>query len=166
MRLNDTSPGDVLKDWPDPGLVKVVTPFVDGKPSYTPGEVDEDVFERLCELTQNPLQVGGRAQGSPVGCELCRFTGGGEATYMAKGENREQPRTYRVSATAGGLLWVPGDGFLWACAASITHYVDAHHFAPPAEFCEAVRRCPPMRSAEYVDALAVNGGMSGGRDRS
>jgi hypothetical protein len=58
------------------------------------------------------------------------------------------------------MLWVPGDGFLWACSANITHQIDAHGFAPPAEFCEAVRRCPRMRSDEYLKALARNGGHS------
>jgi hypothetical protein len=31
--------------------------------------------------------------------------------------------------------------------------MDSHGYAPPEEFIEAVLDCPPMRSAEYMEAL-------------
>src|SRR6476659_1393026 len=42
------------------------------------------------------------------------------------------------------------------CPGLITHRIDAHHYCR--EFCEAVRRCPIMRSREYLLAILVNGG--------
>jgi hypothetical protein len=73
---------------------------------------------------------------------------------------------YTVSATSSTVdLWVPGNGFLWCCPTSITHYVDVHGFCPPSDFCEAVLRCPPMRSMDYMKALLANGGRELGFGR-
>jgi hypothetical protein len=36
------------------------------------------------------------------------------------------------------------------------HYILAHGYAPPPQFCEAVLRCPPMRSKEYFEAIIAN----------
>jgi hypothetical protein len=66
---------------------------------------------------------------------------------------------YTVSATSSsGDLWIPGNGFLYICPTSITHYIDAHGFCPPPDFCEAVLRCPPMRSMDYLKVILANGG--------
>lgn len=66
---------------------------------------------------------------------------------------------YAVSAASSSVdLWVPGDGFLWVCPTSVTHYIDAHGFCPPPQFCEAVLRCPPMKSLVYLKAVLNNGG--------
>jgi hypothetical protein len=53
-------------------------------------------------------------------------------------------------------LFVPGDGFLYAAPSLIAHYILSHNYAPPAEFCDAVLRCPPMSSPEYFEAVAEN----------
>jgi hypothetical protein len=42
----------------------------------------------------------------------------------------------------------------------IAHYILAHNYAPPAEFCDAVLRCPPMSSPEYFEAIVKNGPAS------
>jgi hypothetical protein len=44
--------------------------------------------------------------------------------------------------------FVPGDGFLYVFPNLITHYMRVHAYAPPAEFCEAVLRCPPVDTPE------------------
>jgi hypothetical protein len=36
------------------------------------------------------------------------------------------------------------------------HYILAHGYAPPQEFCDAVLRCPPMRSPAYFQAIVAN----------
>jgi hypothetical protein len=114
-------------------------------------------------LTQNPLQFVRAAFEVITRCKRCRFTSGGQATYYGKGPGftyRGMPavRTYEVYAVTQGVLWVPGDGFLWVCSRSVTHAIDAHGFTPPHEFCQAVLRCPPMRSTEYREAVLSNGG--------
>jgi len=130
-----------------------------GKP-FNIGEIDQEVFERLCELTQNPW--------SPVGCagvhhcELCRFTQDSVGFYLKKEGNINTIR-YEVSAASKGVsLFVPGTGVLYVSPTSITHYIDAHGYCPPAEFCESVLRCPPMRSMAYLKAILANGGRKWG----
>lgn len=127
-----------------------------GKP-YTAGDVERHVFEKLCELTQDPW--------SPVTfpgihlCDLCRFSGDSEATYR-KSDGRG---TCRVGASAGAMsLFVPGEGVIYVCPTNITHYIDAHGYAPPAVFCDAVLNCPPMRSMQYLKAILDNGGRRWG----
>lgn len=125
---------------------------------FETGEVAEAVFERLCELTQNPFQPW-VAAGVHI-CDLCRFIGNGVGTYYPKDSTgRTRTPGYRVSAASSDVdLWIPGDGLLFCCPTSITHYIDAHGFLPPDDFCQAVLRCPPMRSMQYLKAILNNGG--------
>jgi len=122
-----------------------------GDPFVT-GDVTEDLFERLCELTQAPPQFNWPAHGGITRCDRCRFTGGRDTTYQRAGSS------YTVHATTQGVLWIPGDGFLWLCPRTITHAIDAHAYCPPPEFCQAALRCPPIRSMEYLKAILANGG--------
>lgn len=81
-------------------------------------------------------------------CELCRFTGNSVAAF----------KDWRASAVGSGVsLFVPGDAVIYVSPTSITHYIDAHGYQPPAEFCDAVLRCPPMRSVAYLRALRAIG---------
>ncbi len=70
-------------------------------------------------------------------CGLCRY--GGEA----HGKNN---------------LFIPGDGCIFVCPELVTHYMNAHRYAPPGEFCRAVLECPPMGSMEYLKSLLASGG--------
>jgi hypothetical protein len=54
-------------------------------------------------------------------------------------------------------LFVPGTGFLYVAPDLILHYIEAHQYAPPAEFLEAVRACPEMNSPAYQAAARENG---------
>lgn len=143
---------------------KLIRPV--GDPFVT-GDVDENVFERLCELTQNPPQFIWPAHGGITRCNRCRFTGGSDTTYHRPGSAAASHPSYTVYARAQGVLWVPGEGFLWLCDRTITHAIDAHGYRPPPEFCAAVLQCPPMRSMEYLKAILANGGrelhFAGGR---
>jgi hypothetical protein len=51
---------------------------------------------------------------------------------------------------------IPGDGFLYVYPALLLHYIQAHGYAPPSVFCEAVLNCPPLDSPEYVEAVRQN----------
>lgn len=50
-------------------------------------------------------------------------------------------------------LFVPTDRFVFVAPELITHYVHHHGYRAPDEFVEAVMRCPPMGSPEYLSAL-------------
>jgi hypothetical protein len=105
-----------------------------GKPFAT-GEVDRAVYDALIEMRKNPWQ--------PLvclglhECGLCRF--GGEARGCAN-------------------LIVPANGIMYVAPELVVHYMNAHGYAPPGEFCRAVLSCPPMRSMEYLKAVHACGG--------
>jgi hypothetical protein len=65
---------------------------------------------------------------------------------------------YEGEAKSASNLFIPGDGFLFVCPELIVHYMNAHAYAPPQKFCQAVLACPPMRSVEYLKAVLANGG--------
>ncbi len=140
----DLSPCDYF--WEDATHFKAVGWLARGE-SFATGEVSELVFEKLCELLVNPWNPA-----YPAGfhsCELCRFTGGmGQAQF----------KSFVISGQSASSLFIPGDGVIYVSPSSITHYIDAHAYQPPEEFCEAVLRCPPMRSTGYFKALLANGG--------
>jgi hypothetical protein len=54
---------------------------------------------------------------------------------------------------------VPGDGAIYCCPELITHYINAHEYAPPAAFAAAVIACPDTRSMEYKRLLVKLGVM-------
>ncbi len=139
-------------------IVRGVGFLVRGVP-YETGAVDQLVFERLCELTKDPWHF--QVAAGVHHCNLCRFTGNSVASYQGIAGKPNAIRTpgLRVSATSSsGSVLIPGDGHLFSFLTSITHYIDSHGFCPPAEFCEAVLNCPPMRSMSYFKALLKNGG--------
>ena len=68
----------------------------------------------------------------PHSCELCR------------------------KCMASGNIGVPAGDILFAAPEMVAHYVEAHRYAPPAEFVKAVLECPPTRSQEYLKAVQGN----------
>lgn len=111
---------------------------------YAKGDVDIDFFARLCELLQNPWWNGAMAAGVHL-CSFCRFSGGLSANRFQVGQ-----RGVTVPSIGNANLVVPGKGCYYAAPSTIVHYIDAHEYAPPPEFVEAVMACPPMRSMEYL----------------
>jgi len=102
---------------------------------FPTGTTSREVFIRLTELARNPWQpfvsIGYHE------CGLCQFSG-------------------EKSGTAN--LFIPFQGKIYVCPELITHYINAHYYSPPREFCEAVLACPPMDSMEYKRLLiACNG---------
>jgi hypothetical protein len=101
------------------------------------GKVDRRVYDKLVELSREPWQ--------PVtcaglhSCDLCGY----------------EPISHGVNN-----IFIPGKGLLYVCPELIVHYMNAHGYRPPAEFCDAVLVCPPMRSMEYLKAVLDNGGRA------
>ena len=50
-------------------------------------------------------------------------------------------------------LSVPGARGVYETPQLVIHYIEAHNYQPPAEFCEAVLACPPPWSDEYFLAM-------------
>jgi hypothetical protein len=111
-----------------------------GKPFPT-GPVDPTVFKALIELVKDPWQPA-ISMGFHF-CDLCQFEG---------------------QAFGNRNLCIPATGFLFLCPELIVHYMNAHWYRPPDEFCAAALACPPMRSMAYLKALLANGGRELLRD--
>jgi len=96
---------------------------------FPTGAVDPAVYARLVELLRHPwepaITVGFHA------CDLCLYDG---------------PPGKRN-------LYVPADARVFVCPELVAHYMNAHAYRPPDEFCAAVLDCPEMRSSTYLKAL-------------
>ena len=136
----DLSPWSYFGAAEAPKLVAVG--WLDSEHTISTGESDELFMDKLIDLLVKPwapMYLLGFAE-----CPFCTFDTYG-ITYKDK------------KIVVGALnLFVPGDGFLYAAPSMIAHYILAHNYAPPQEFCDAVLRCPPMRSQEYFQAVAEN----------
>lgn len=102
---------------------------------FTSGNIDKEIYDRLCELFQDPFQP--FFSPGVHHCDLCQF-----------------------SEKFGGVhnLFVPNGETIFVCPELILHYIDAHWYKPPASFCEAVMACPPIRSMDYKKLLLKSGG--------
>jgi hypothetical protein len=103
---------------------------------FPQGAADRRVFDRLEEFRKDPWQPAVTA--GPHQCDLCSYDG----------------------AFGTSNLFVPGGGKLFVCPELITHYMNAHQYRPPEEFCRAVLACPPMKSQEYLKIVLANGGRA------
>ncbi len=103
--------------------------WLEGGRSFATGPVDAAVYARLVELLRHPWEPA-----ITMGfhrCDLCLYDG---------------PPGKRN-------LYVPAEGVVFVCPELIAHYMNAHAYRPPDEFCAAVLACPPMRSMPYLKAL-------------
>jgi hypothetical protein len=112
--------------------------WLDPAHDYRRGAVSPKFFESLISLLVDPWQPAVAA--GVHRCAFCRFTGG-------PAELRYSGMTARLGAAN---LFVPSDQQLLIAPSLIAHYIDAHAYAPPPEFQEAVQRCPPMKSMQYL----------------
>jgi hypothetical protein len=112
---------------------------------YARAAVNPQFFAKLVELTIDPWQP--CASAGVHRCEFCRFSGG--------------PSSVRYGTTEVQIgisnVFVPADGFVLVAPSMILHYIDAHGYAPPEVFQQAVMGCPSMRSIDYLKALLKNG---------
>jgi hypothetical protein len=109
------------------GWLDATHPFTKGKPS-------PQFIAALARLLAQPLQP--VLFFGPHFCELCA-----------------------PPSRAGGYLnlFVPSKHGLFAAPQLITHYIDAHEYAPPETFQQAVLDCPAMGSPEYIEAVRAHG---------
>lgn len=118
--------------------------------SYTEGRVSERIFEKLCQLIQNPFYPPAWPVSAGLHfCTLCQFSGGSAVARYQQ---------YAFSGVSNSIVLIPGKSFLYIAPVHIAHYIDAHFYQPPDEFCQAVMQCPEMRSRDYLNALLNNGG--------
>jgi hypothetical protein len=110
--------------------------WLDREIGYPVGETAPAVFEKLEALCRNPWQPFAMAGNHQ--CDLCQFH----------------------NARFTGEVYVPGARCIYVAPTGILHYIAAHRYRPPEIFMAAVLACPPMRSAEYRQALLANGGRS------
>ncbi len=102
---------------------------------YPVGQVTAEVFAKLRDLLIDPWQPAVAAGAHQ--CDLC---------------------LHQPEKAGTNNLYVPGDQRLYVAPELILHYVNAHQYQPGNEFCEAVLRCPPMKSMEYRRAVALAAG--------
>jgi hypothetical protein len=112
---------------------------------YARGPVSSAFFESLIHLLVDPWQP--VALAGMQDCFACRFTGG-------PAELRYAGAAARIGAAN---LFVPADDCVFVAPSLIAHYIDAHDYAPPAEFQQAVMNCPAMRSMAYLNMLRKHG---------
>jgi hypothetical protein len=121
----------------------VAVGWLDSEHSIPTGASDERFLDKLFDLLVKPwapMYFLGYAD-----CPFCTLDSYG-IVYKDK------------KIVVGALnLFVPGHGFLYTAPSMIAHYILAHNYAPPQEFCDAVLHCPPMRSLEYFEAIIKNG---------
>ncbi|WP_437527378.1 hypothetical protein WME79_42690 [Sorangium sp. So ce726] len=120
---------------PDLAKVLVAVGWLDREMPFERGPSEVLVYRRLEELLKDPFQPIALAGGHP--CNLCQFD---------------------AEACCGTNLFIPGDGYLFVCPGLITHYINAHQYAPPPAFGRAVLACPDTRSMEYKRLYLRNGG--------
>ena len=99
------------------------------------GEVPSEVYEKLEALLADPWQPAIAVGVHP--CDLC---------------------VYSPENAGNKNLFVPGEERVYVAPELILHYMNAHRYRPPDEFCQAVMKCPPMRSPDYRRALLSAGG--------
>ena len=109
--------------------------WLDRSLDYRRGPTSDRVFARLVDLLENPYMP--VATAGVHRCNLCQF-------------EDDAPTGHRN-------LLVPSGAFIYAAPELILHYINAHWYQPPVEFCEAVVACPAMRSQDYRKALAAAG---------
>jgi hypothetical protein len=113
--------------------------------SFSRGPIGEVFVGALLDLLLDPWQPSVTAGFHR--CEFCRISGGPQRLQYAG----------RSIPLGASNLYVPHEGKIFVSPSLIAHYVDAHEYAPPEVFQEAVVRCPPMRSIEYLRAIVSNG---------
>ena len=109
--------------------------WLDMAHEFPKGPVPEGFLDRLIELIKKPvgMNMGGHA------CQFC------PAHVFA--DRTKWP--YQAPRGANGEIQVQGkEGLSYSAPTMIAHYVEAHGYAPPLEFIEAVMMIKlPMREA-------------------
>jgi hypothetical protein len=119
--------------------------WLSGRYNYTRGPVKDAFVQALFRALKNPWQPA--ANGGHHQCEFCRITGG----------PRELEYGGITISVGNANLYVPAPGYVFCAPSLIAHYIDAHEYAPPDAFQQAVIECPPMCSIPYLRAVLTSG---------
>ena len=103
-----------------------------GRP-FAQGKVDPEIYRRLVELFKEPWEPT-LAMGFHR-CDLCLYQG----------------------ETGASNLLVPADEIVYFCPELVVHYMNAHGYQPPDDFCRSVLSCPAMKTMPYFKALLKRG---------
>ena len=122
--------------------------WLDKEQPYAKGFVPQTVVARLVELLVNPWQPVGSMGGHD--CPLCRFTSGPRQFNLA---TDTLDTGYTIVQMGINNLFVPAQDCIFVAPSLILHYMDAHEYAPPQSFQQAVIACPDMRSMAYLKAI-------------
>lgn len=112
---------------------------------YRRGSVEPRLVHKLALLLSEPWEH--ERSVDPHACSLCPFTGGPAEFRLARADGMP------AVPLGNRNLYVPGPDVLYVVPSFVLHYVDAHGYAPPEAFAEAVWACPPVRSREYAEAV-------------
>ena len=131
---------------PDPAkhIRTIAVGWLDPGHDYARGAVGYGVRRKLARMLRTVWSPLAYLGGHP--CELCLPSS--EWRHDRAVARRDHPTSYRN-------LLTPGRGCVYASPELIGHYIAAHEYRPPDEFCEAVLACPLMGSAAYFEALVA-----------
>lgn len=96
---------------------------------YARGPVSPEVVERLQRFEETGWTMLGM-----LGFHACEF---------CEAEGAKRP------AVCNTQHYIPAGDRIYIAPQMIRHYIEAHGYAPPAEFCEALLRCPLPGDDEY-----------------
>jgi hypothetical protein len=131
----DLSPCDYFGRWEE---VLIAVGWLEQGHSFATGKVSKEFFAQLVDLLRDPWQPAVAAGFHR--CDFCQNTG--ERNTIAAG-------------TAN--LFIPARAGIYVAPSLITHYVDAHECYPPADFQQAVLKCPEMKSFAYLRDMRARG---------
>ena len=119
--------------------------WIDSSSDYPRGETSEEFFLALVRLCADPWQPVVAAGLHP--CPFCRHTGGPGAL-----------RYGGMTVSLGSAnVFVPTERYVLVAPTTIVHYIDAHGYAPPEVFQQAVLICPQMKSRAYLAEIKARG---------
>ena len=131
----DLSPCDYFGRWQE---VLIAVGWLEQGHAFATGTVSKEFFAQLVGLLIDPWQPAATAGFHQ--CAFCRNT---------------TERNTIVAGTAN--LFIPARTGVYVAPSLITHYVDAHEYCPPADFQQAVLKCPEMKSLAYLQEMRARG---------
>jgi hypothetical protein len=112
---------------------------------FTTGTTPLEVYTKLAALCKTSWSI--RALLGFADCQIC-------ATQPIRSETPQLAVAAPNLQTLGSKFFlIPTNTIGYAFPDLILHYIYKHNYAPPAEFCEAVLRCPPPDSAAFVELM-------------
>jgi hypothetical protein len=151
------------RDEPWPGLPLVNVGWLDTDHPFPTGPVPDGLLVKLDELAKaRVMQTRGHHY-----CQLCIRDLGGEPQLESL-DLDARIDLYVSLPRESAEFRVKGDGVVYAVPQLALHYIDAHQYQPPAEFCDAVMTSAPGPTGgspkpvgpvvidDYYEALALH----------